>query len=136
TRAISSAKDNMRIAGITVPDEKRLEIALTAIYGVGRSRAKTTLDSLGIEWGKRAKDLSAKDEASLRDAIEKFKGEGELKRENSANRRRLKGIKAQRGIRHLKQLPLNGQPTKTNSRTVRGNVRKTMPGGRRKLEKT
>lgn len=126
----------MRIAGITVPDEKRLEIALTAIYGVGRSRAKSTLTDLGIDWGARAKDLSAKDEAALRDAIEKFKVEGELKREISANIRRLKDIKSHRGTRHLRQLPVRGQRTKTNSRTVRGNVRKTMTSGRRKLEKT
>jgi small subunit ribosomal protein S13 len=126
----------MRIAGITVPDEKRLEIALTAIYGVGRSRAQSTLTALGIDWGTPAKDLSAKDEAALRDAIEKFKLEGELKREISANIRRLKDIKAHRGTRHLKQLPVRGQRTKTNSRTIRGNVRKTMTSGRRKLEKT
>ncbi len=126
----------MRISGITVPDEKRLEIALTAIYGVGRSRAKSTLEALGIDFGKSAKELSAKDEAALRDAIEKFKVEGELKREISANIRRLKDIKAHRGTRHLRQLPVRGQRTKTNSRTVRGNVRKTMTSGRRKLEKT
>ena len=126
----------MRIAGITVPDDKRLEVALTAIYGVGRPRAKHTLDALGIDYGKKAKDLSAKEEASLRDAIEKFKVEGELKREISANIRRLKDIKAYRGTRHLKKLPARGQRSKTNSRTVRGNVRKTMTSGRRKLEKT
>jgi small subunit ribosomal protein S13 len=126
----------MRIAGTTVPDEKRLEIALTAIYGIGRSRAQTTLTGLGIEWGAQAKDLSAKDEAALRDAVEKFKLEGELKREISANIRRLKDIKAHRGNRHARQLPVRGQRTKTNSRTVRGNVRKTMTSGRRKLEKT
>src|SRR4051812_8534101 len=126
----------MRIAGITVPEEKRLEIGLTSIYGVGRSRAKSTLTDLGIEWSARPKDLSAKAEAALRDAIEKFKVEGELKREISANIRRLKDIKAHRGTRHLRQLPARGQRTKTNSRTVRGNVRKTMTSGRRKLEKT
>ena len=126
----------MRIAGITIPEEKRLEIGLTSIYGVGRPRAKHTLTSLGIDWGKRPKDLSAKDEAALREAIEKFKLEGELKRQISANIRRLKDIKAHRGTRHAKQLPARGQRTKTNSRTVRGNVRKTMTSGRRKLEKT
>ena len=126
----------MRISGITVPEEKRLEIGLTAIYGVGRPRAKSTLTALGIDWGKRPKDLSAKEEAALRDAIEKHKLEGELKREISANIRRLKDIKAYRGNRHAKQLPARGQRTKTNSRTVRGNVRKTMTSGRRKLEKT
>jgi small subunit ribosomal protein S13 len=126
----------MRIAGITVPDDKRLEIALTSIYGIGRARAKETLDSLKLDWGMRAKDLSAKQESDLRETIEKFTLEGELKREVSSNIRRLKDIKAHRGVRHLKKLPVRGQRTKTNSRTIRGNVRKTMTSGRRKLEKT
>ena len=126
----------MRIAGITIPEEKRLEIALTALYGVGRPRALATLQTLGIDGGKSAKDLSAKEETSLREAIEKFRIEGELRREVSGNIRRLKDIKAHRGVRHLKKLPVHGQRTKTNSRTVRGNVRKTMTSGRRKLEKT
>ncbi len=126
----------MRIAGITVPDDKRLEIALTALYGVGRARAQATLTGLKIDWGTRAKDLSAKQESDLREAIEKFTLEGELKREVSANVRRLKDIKAHRGVRHQKKLPVRGQRTKTNSRTIRGNVRKTMTSGRRKLEKT
>jgi small subunit ribosomal protein S13 len=126
----------MRIAGITVPDDKRLEIALTSIYGIGRARAKETLDALKLDWGMQAKDLSAKQESDLREAIEKFTLEGELKREVSANIRRLKDIKAHRGVRHLKKLPVRGQRTKTNSRTIRGNVRKTMTSGRRKLEKT
>ncbi|MBI5469740.1 30S ribosomal protein S13 [Candidatus Kaiserbacteria bacterium] len=126
----------MRIAGITVPEDKRLEIGLTSIYGVGRPRAKQVLNSLGIDWGKRPKDLSAKEEASVRDVIEKFALEGELRREISSNIRRLKDIKSYRGSRHLKKLPARGQGTKTNSRTVRGNVRKTMTSGRRKLEKT
>src|SRR6185295_14422812 len=126
----------MRIAGITVPDDKRLEIALTAIYGVGRPRAQATLKALGIDFGKRAKELSATEETKLREAIEKFRLEGELRREISANIRRLRDIKAHRGVRHLKKLPVRGQRTKTNSRTVRGNVRKTMTSGRRKLEKT
>ncbi len=126
----------MRIAGITIPEEKRLEVGLTALYGVGRARAKATLTGLSIEWGKRPKDLEAKDEAALREILEKLVLEGELKRQVSANIRRLKDIKAHRGIRHLKKLPVHGQRTKTNSRTVRGNVRKTMTSGRRKLEKT
>jgi len=126
----------MRIAGVTIPDEKRLEIALTAVYGVGRPRAKLTLESLKIDAGKKPKDLSASEETALREAIEKFTVEGELKREIAANIRRLKDVKAYRGTRHLKRLPARGQRTKTNSRTVRGNVRKTMTSGRRKLEKT
>lgn len=126
----------MRIAGVTIPDEKRLEIALTAVYGVGRQRAIATLKELGIDIGKRAKELSDKEEATLRDRIEKFTIEGELRRQISSNIRRLKDIKSYRGSRHLKRLPARGQRSKTNSRTVRGNVRKTMTSGRRKLEKT
>lgn len=126
----------MRIAGINIPEEKRLDIGLTAVYGVGRPRAKATLESLKIDGGKRPKDLTAQEESALRDVIEKFQIEGELRRQISANIRRLKDIKAHRGVRHLRKLPVRGQRTKTNSRTVRGNVRKTMTSGRRKLEKT
>ena len=126
----------MRIAGVTIPDEKRLEIGLTSIYGVGRSRAQATLASLGIDIGKRPRELSAKEEQALRETIEKNAVEGELRREISGNIRRLRDIKSYRGTRHTKRLPARGQRTKTNSRTVRGNVRKTMTSGRRKLEKT
>lgn len=126
----------LRISGITVPDNKRLEIGLTAIYGVGRPLAQSTLLALKIDPGTKAKDLSAAQETTLREAIEKFVLEGELKREIAGNIRRLRDIKAHRGIRHLRRLPARGQRTKTNSRTVRGNVRKTMTSGRRKLEKT
>ena len=126
----------MRIAGITIPDNKRLELALTAIYGVGSPRALSTLASLNIDAGKRAADLSAKEEGALRETLEKFTLEGELRRQISSNVRRLRDIKAYRGTRHAKRLPARGQRTKTNSRTVRGNVRKTMTSGRRKLEKT
>lgn len=126
----------MRIAGITIPDEKRLEISLTAIYGVGRPRAISTLLELGIEPGRKAKELSSDEEAKLREKIEGFTLEGELRREISSNIRRLRDVKAHRGTRHTKRLPVRGQRTKTNSRTIRGNVRKTMTSGRRKLEKT
>jgi small subunit ribosomal protein S13 len=126
----------LRIAGITIPEKKRLEIGLTAIYGVGRPRARETLKELGIDPGALPESLSAKDEAALRDAIEKNVVEGELRRFISGNIRRLKDIKAHRGIRHMKKLPVRGQTSKTNNRTVRGNVRKTMTSGRRKLEKT
>ena|SRR3989344_4575381 len=126
----------LRIAGITIPDTKRLEIGLTAIYGVGRPRARETLEKLGIDPGARPDKLSAKDESALREAVEKFAVEGELRRFVSGNIRRLKDIKSHRGVRHAKKLPVRGQTTKTNSRTVRGNVRKTMTSGRRKLEKT
>ena len=137
--AINNDKDKfiymLRISGITVP-EKRLEIALTTIYGVGRPRALSVLESLGIDAGKRPNDLTPKEETALREAIEKFSLEGELRREISGNIRRLRDIKSYRGSRHTKHLPARGQRSKTNSRTVRGNVRKTMTSGRRKLEKT
>ena len=125
----------MRILGVTIPDEKRLEISLTAVYGIGRPRAKKLLDSVKIDQGKRAKDLTPDDEAKIRKIIEGFTLEGDLKREISNNVKRLKEIKAYRGSRHSKKLPVRGQRTKTNSRTVRGNKRTTMGSGRRKADK-
>lgn len=126
----------MRILGITIPDEKRLEIGLSAIYGIGISSARKILDQVGIDRGKRAKDLSLEEENSIRAIVEKIPIEGNLKREVAANIKRLKDIKSYRGVRHQKRLPVRGQRTKTNSRTVRGNVRKTMASGRRKESKT
>lgn len=126
----------MRILGITIPDEKRLEIGLTAIYGVGISSARKILKQVNIDPGKKAKDLSPEEENSIRGVVEKIPIEGNLKREVAANIKRLKDIKSYRGIRHTKRLPVRGQRTKTNSRTVRGNVRKTMASGRRKESKT
>lgn len=125
----------MRISGITIPDDKRLEIALTAIYGIGRSRARTILAHAKVEAGKRAKEVSPAEEALIRKAIEPYKLEGELKREISGHVKRLKDIKSYRGIRHMRHMPTRGQRTKTNSRTVRGNVRKTMGSGRRTVDK-
>ena len=138
TRAISSGKDNpdMRILGITLPENKRMEIALTAIYGVGRSRAREILGKAQVDGGLSPKDLSVDQENAVRKLIEGFKIEGDLKREVAGNIKRLKDIKAYRGLRHARHLPTRGQRTKTNSRTVRGNTRKTMGSGRRKEEKT
>lgn len=126
----------MRISGITLPDNKRLEIALTAVYGVGRSKAKMILNKLELDWGLRTTDLTADQENQIRREIEALKTEGDLKREVQQNIKRLKDIKSYRGTRHQKHLPARGQRTKTNSRTVRGNVRRTMGSGRRKVEKT
>jgi small subunit ribosomal protein S13 len=126
----------MRIAGITIPDTKHLSIALTAIYGVGTVRAKEVLAKAGVSESTCAKDLSPEKEQEIRAMIEAMPIEGDLRREISGNVKRLKDIKAYRGLRHMKGLPTRGQRTKTNSRTVRGNVRKTMGSGRRKLEKT
>ncbi|MDO8523913.1 MAG: 30S ribosomal protein S13 [bacterium] len=126
----------MRIAGVTIPDTKHLSIALTAIYGVGRVRAREVLEKAGVAASERAKNLSSEKEQKIRALLESFTIEGDLRREVSGNIKRLKDIKAYRGIRHAKGLPARGQRTKTNSRTVRGNIRKTMGSGRRKLEKT
>jgi len=126
----------MRILGITVPNEKRLEIGLTAIYGIGISSARKILDKVNIDRGKKAKDLTLEEENNIRSIVEKILIEGNLKREIAANIKRLKDIKSFRGIRHMKRLPVRGQRTKTNSRTVRGNVRKTMASGKRKESKT
>jgi small subunit ribosomal protein S13 len=125
----------MRISGITIPDKKRIEISLTAIYGIGRSRARKILDEAKVPAGKRPPEVTAEEEARIRKIIEGFKIEGELKREIGANVKRLKDIKSYRGTRHMKSLPSRGQRTKTNSRTRRGNVRKTMGSGKKKLEK-
>lgn len=126
----------MRVSGITIPEEKRLEIGLTVIYGIGRSRAHQILDDAKVEYGKKPKDLSSDEENTLRESIERFDIEGNLKRRVSENIKRLKDIQSYRGSRHSRHLPTRGQRTKTNSRTVRGNVRKTMGSGKRKLEKT
>lgn len=125
----------MRISGITIPN-KRIPYALTALYGIGVSRATQIVKEAKVDVAKRADDLTAAEEAALRKIIETIKLEGDLKREVSGNIKRLKDIGAYRGSRHSKHLPVRGQRTKTNSRTVRGNVRKTMGSGRRTVEKT
>ncbi len=126
----------MRIAGITIPENKRLEIALTAIYGIGRSRAKKILNDLNIDISRKIESLNQDEEKLIRKEVESFKIEGDLRRDKQLNIKRLKDIKNYRGIRHLRGLPVRGQRTKTNSRTVRGNTRKTMGSGKRKVEKT
>lgn len=125
----------MRIAGITIPSDKRLEIALTAVYGVGRKRAQKILDEAGIPHGKKADQLSAEEEQQIRGMVESYRIEGDLKREIAGNVKRLKDIQSYRGSRHSRLLPARGQRTKTNSRTRRGNVRKTMGSGKKKVEK-
>lgn len=124
----------MRIAGITLPDNKRLEIALTTIYGIGRPKAHEILAAAGVEYGKRPNEVSSDEEAKIRAIIEKMKIEGDLKREVAQNIKRLKDIKAYRGMRHARGLPSRGQRTKTNARTRKG-PRKTMGSGRKKADK-
>ncbi len=125
----------MRILGITIPETKRLEIGLTTLFGVGRPQAHKILDKAKVDWGTTAKELSPEKENEIKKIIEGLKIEGDLKREISGNIKRLKDIKCYRGIRHNKSLPVRGQRTKTNSRTRRGNTRKTMGTGRRAVEK-
>jgi small subunit ribosomal protein S13 len=122
----------IRIAGVTIPQEKRIEVALTYIYGIGKSSASKILRALKINPDTRAKNLTADEENKIREYIKNnFKVEGDLKREVLGNIKRLKEIKTYRGIRHEKHLPVRGQRTKTNSRTVRGNKRVTLGSGRK-----
>lgn len=126
-----------RIAGVTIPSQKRIVIGLTYIYGIGDVRAKEILKKAGVSEDIRVKDLSLEDENTIRTIVEKeFRVEGELRREVLGNIKRLKDIASRRGLRHTKGLPVRGQRTKSNSRTVRGNVRKTAGSGRRVLTKT
>jgi small subunit ribosomal protein S13 len=121
----------IRIAGVNIPDEKCIDISLTYIYGIGLSTSKKILDELGIDPTTRTKDVSEKDSNRLRDVIEKdYRVEGELRHERKMNVRRLKEVGCYRGTRHQKGLPVRGQRTKTNNRTVRGNKRMTAGSGR------
>ncbi len=122
-----------RISGVNIPNDKRAEISLTYIYGIGLTTSQKILRELKINKDTRIKDLSDEDVNRLRQRIEKdLKVEGELRRDKIANIKRLKEIKCHRGTRHAKGLPVRGQRTKTNSRTVRGNKRITMGSGRAK----
>ncbi len=125
----------MRIAGITIPDNKHLEYGLTAIHGIGRARAQAILKELDIKEFTKPTDISTELENAIREKVESFTIEGELKRTISANIKRLKDINSYRGSRHAKRLPCRGQRTKTNARTLKG-AKKTMGSGKRKLEKT
>lgn len=125
----------MRISGITVPENKQLWVGLTVFYGIGFSAARKILREANVDATKKPNEISPEDESRIRKIIESMTIEGDLKREKMVNIKRLKDIKCYRGLRHAKGLPVRGQRTKTNSRTVRGNVRKTMGSGRRKVEK-
>lgn len=126
----------MRIAGVTIPDTKHLAYALPYIYGIGPVRAREILTKAGISFTKKASELTNEEEAKVRALTESFTIEGELRREIGQNIKRLKDIGSHRGTRHARGLPVRNQGTRTNSRTRRGNVRKTMMSGRRTLEKT
>jgi small subunit ribosomal protein S13 len=122
-----------RIAGVDLPRNKRVEIGLTYIYGIGRSRSNEILAHTGVDPDMRAKDLTEAETSRLREFIDKnYLVEGDLRREVSQNIRRLKEIGCYRGIRHRRNLPVRGQRTRTNARTRKG-PRKTVPGrGRRR----
>jgi small subunit ribosomal protein S13 len=122
----------VRIAGVVIPDVKRVEVALTSVYGVGHSTSRQILQKAGVDFDTRTKDLTEREVAKILDLIEStYRVEGDLRREVVTNIRRLKDIGCYRGLRHMKHLPVRGQRTRTNCRTVRGNVRRTAGSGRR-----
>lgn len=123
----------VRIAGVTIPNDKRLIIALTYIYGIGPTKAKQIVAMSGANPSIRVKDMPEEMVNSIRNMVEKqHKTEGDLRREVQSHIKRLKDIHSYRGSRHTKGLPCRGQRTKTNNRSVRGNVRKTAASGRAK----
>jgi small subunit ribosomal protein S13 len=127
----------LRISGVNIPEEKRIVISLTYIYGIGPAISARILGELKISPDKRTKDLTEDEQNEIRSYVEKkIKTEGDLKYEVRNNVKRLKEVGCYRGTRHQKGLPARGQRTKTNNRTVRGNVRHTMGSGRVKTEKT
>lgn len=129
----------VRIAGVNIPNDKRIEIALTYIHGIGTTRANKILVDAKVNKDVRVKDLKETEVNTLREIVEKkYTVEGDLRREVQSNIKRLREIGCYRGLRHAKHLPVRGQRTKTNSRTVRGNKRVTMGSGKSKagLQKT
>ncbi len=123
----------VRISGITIPNDKRVEVALTYIFGVGPKFSKDILEMAKVNKDTRVKDLKESEINTLREIIEKkFLTEGDLRREVASNIKRIKEIGARRGVCHSRKLPVKGQRTKTNSRTVRGNKRLTMGSGKSK----
>jgi len=122
----------LRLVGIDLPENKRVEVALTYVYGIGPKISKIILDRAKIDPNMRAKELSATDVAKLQKIIEEFKVEGDLRKEVRENIQRLKRIGSYRGLRHTVGLPTRGQRTRTNARTLRGK-RKTI-GAQKKEE--
>lgn len=123
----------MRLLGVNIPDEKRLDIALTYIYGIGPVISKRIVTAAKIDPAKRARELTSDDLSKIQGALESVRVEGELRQYVRQNIQRLKDLGTYRGMRHSRRLPVHGQRTKTNSRTVRGNVRKTAGSGKRKV---
>lgn len=125
----------VRIRGVILPNNKRVEIGLTSIHGIGLSRSQEILESVKISPDIRIKDLSEDEISKIRDFMNSFVLEGDLKRDKVANIKRLKETNCYRGTRHSKNLPARGQRTKTNSRTVRGNRRSSGGSGKIKISK-
>jgi len=122
----------MRVSGVTIPKQKRVLISLTYIYGIGSTRAEKILKDANVEPSTRVKDLTGEEEMRIREIIEKqYSTEGDLRRQVGANIKRLKDIKSYRGTRHSRKLPVRGQRTKTNSRTLRGNKRNIASSGKK-----
>ena len=125
----------MRLLGVNIPDEKRIEVALTYVHGIGLSSSKKILSKAGVDPSIRVKNIVPEEINSIRKVIEaSYNIEGELKQKLRKNIGRLKTFGSYRGSRHIKSLPARGQRTKTNNRTRRGNVRRTAGSGKRKLE--
>lgn len=127
----------MRILGVNIPDNKRIEVALTYIYGIGRSRSREILKAAAVDLDKRTNQLTSEEVSRIQSVAEKnYVLGGELRQLVKQNIQRLKDLKTYRGLRHIRQLPVRGQRTRTNSRTARGSgrIRKTVGSGRRKIE--
>lgn len=124
-----------RVAGVNIPDNKLIKYSLTYIYGIGVSLSLKILAEANVDGAKRTSKLTEEELTRVREVVEKnYKVEGEVRQFNQESIKRLKEISCYRGIRHIKKLPVRGQRTKTNCRTVRGNVRRTMTSGRKKGE--
>jgi len=125
----------MRLLGVNIPDQKRIETSLTYIYGIGSSLSRRILSAARIDLDKRTKDLTAEDLNSIKNVLEKnYRIEGELRQLVRQNIDRLKSLQTYRGTRHARHLPVRGQRTKSNSRTAHGNVRKTAGSGKKKID--
>jgi small subunit ribosomal protein S13 len=123
-----------RIAGINIPNQQHAAIALTAIFGIGRSRARAICDAIGVKHSAKIKDLTDAEMEKVREQVSKFTVEGDLRRETSMNIKRLMDLGCYRGVRHKKGLPVRGQRTRTNARTRRG-PRRTVAGRKKAAAK-
>lgn len=125
----------MRISGVNIPDDKQIQVSLRYLFGLGKTTSDIVLKEAQVDPRKKTRTLTSEELGRIQGAIEtRFRVEGELRQNIRQNIQRLKDLKTYRGMRHLRRLPVRGQRTKTNSRTVRGNVRKTAGSGKRKVD--